>query len=207
MSETESTGWISCPECEAECRDRTLAPGASLECGRCGVVVKKHHDPRALQRAWAICTAGLVFFVLANIEPIMVFDVSGNTQSNHIITGVTKLVQQNYSTVALLVFFGAIAAPALHLAAAWYVLSGCCLGCRWPFVEKITKACELLSPWNLVPVYAVAIVVAVVKLDMLGSIEWKQGAFWIVALSLSSLITQQLFDRRQVEERLHSLRS
>jgi uncharacterized paraquat-inducible protein A len=56
-----------------------------------------------------------------------------------------------------------------------------------------------------VPVYAIATLVAVVKLDMLGKVEWQRGAIWVVALSLCSLLTVQIFDRQQVESRLEEL--
>ncbi len=197
--------WLDCPDCEAPCRNHALPPRAELRCGRCGGRVKRAPDSRSLQRAWAFAMAGLCFVPLANSRPILTFDVAGNTQSNLIVTGVNGLFQQDYWPVALLVFFSAIAAPALHLAAISYVLSGCCLGRRWPGIGKALKIAEELEPWNLVAVFAIATVVAVVKLAMLGTVEWQQGALWVVALSLCSLLTSQLFDRQLVQSRLEAL--
>lgn len=198
--------WLSCPSCEAACRDRELPPKTELRCQRCGVTVKKRRGARALQSAWAFASAGLILVILANAEPILTFDVAGNTQSNLIITGVSGLFAQGYWPVAILVFFGAIAAPLLHLLAVWYVAAACCLGQRWPALPRMFRLAERLEPWNLVPVYAMATVVAVVKLDMLGKVEWHRGALWVVALSLCSLLTVQVFDRQQAEARLEDLR-
>ncbi len=197
--------WITCPECRAMCRDRPLSPDQELRCGRCGVSVKRYPDPRSLQRAWALSIAGLILLVLANVQPVLIFDVSGNTQANFVVSGVFNLFSQGYSFVALLVFFCAIAAPAIHLAAACYVLSGCCLGQRLPYVTKALRIVERLEQWNLVPVYAVATLVAVVKLDMLGKVEWQLGAFWLVALALCSLLTARTLDVQLVEDRLERL--
>ncbi len=147
----------------------------------------------------------LFLVVLANTQPILIFDVAGNTQSNLIVTGVRGLIGQGYSPVAALVFFGAIAGPALHLLAVWYLLSACCLGLHWPMLKRVFNWVELLEPWNLVPVYAIATVVSVVKLRMLGTVEWQQGALWVVLLSLCSLLTVQFFDRFLVEERLEEI--
>jgi len=44
-----------------------------------------------------------------------------------------------------------------------------------------------------------------VKLDMLGTVAWQQGALWILALSLCSLFAVQFFDRELVERRLEEL--
>jgi paraquat-inducible protein A len=197
--------WVACPECEAPCRDHALPPKSVLKCGRCGVLVKKRSESKSLQRAWAMATAGLFFVVLANVNPILTFDVVGNTQSNLIVTGVFGLFKQGYWPVAGLVLFAGIAGPALHLASVWYLLAACCLRLRWPGLRGAAKMAEALESWNLVPVYAIATVVAVVKLDMLGTVAWQKGALWVLALSLCSLLTMQFFDRHLVEDRLEAL--
>ena len=197
--------WISCAECGADCRNRDLPPKAVLRCTRCGEVVRRAATDLSLQTAWAFATTGLLLVLLANVNPILTFDVVGNTQTNLIITGVFELFKQGYWPVAVLVFFAGIAGPALHLGSVWYVLAACCLRWKLPFLTKAAKACEVLESWNLVPVYAVATVVAVVKLDMLGTVTWQVGAAWILALSVCSLLTMQFFDRHLVERRLEEL--
>ena len=144
--------------------------------------------------------------ILANVEPIMTFDVAGDTQSNHIVSGVVELARQGYGPVAALVAFAGVVAPVLHLTAIWYVASACCLHRRWPAVHRVAALIEMLEPWNLVPVYAIATVVAVVKLDMMGTVDWKAGALWILVLSLCSLCAAEAFDRELVEERLEALK-
>jgi paraquat-inducible protein A len=201
----EKPRWISCPECGAACRDRVMPPKAALRCRRCGVLVRKPSGAGALQRAWAFSSAGLLLAVLANANAILTFDVAGNTQSNRIVTGVFGLYDQGYWPVAALVFFAGVAGPVLHLAAVWYVAAACCLARRWPGLHRAAKVAEAMESWNLVPVYAVATVVAVVKLDMLGTVAWQLGALWVVALSLCSLLTVQFFDRDLVERRLEEL--
>jgi paraquat-inducible protein A len=152
-----------------------------------------------------MASAGLLLVVLANVNPILTFDVAGNMQSNLVVTGVFDLFDQGYWPVAALVFFAGIAGPALHLGAVAYVASACCLGVRWPALRAAAKLAETMESWNLVPVYAVATVVAVVKLDMLGAVAWQVGALWVLALSLCSLFAAQFFDRDLVEKRLEEL--
>jgi len=85
------------------------------------------------------------------------------------------------------------------------VAGACSLAQRWPGLRAAAKMAEVLESWNLVPVYAIATVVAVVKLAMLGTVAWRQGALWILALSLCSLLAVQFFDRELVERRLEEL--
>jgi len=176
-----------------------------LRCRRCGVLVRKQSETQSLQPAWALTSAGLLLIVLANVTPILTFDVAGNTQSNLIVTGIFGLFRQGYWPVALLVAFAGIVGPALHLGSMWYVLAACCLRQSWPGLRQADHLAERMESWNLVPVYAVATVVAVVKLDMLGTVSWQVGALWVVILSLCSLFAMQLFDRDLVNKRLEAL--
>ena len=192
-----------CPDCSAAYNDRVLQRGEELVCMRCGKRLEKYCDLRSLQGLWAIVTAALVCLVMANITPIMVFDVAGNTQSNLIVTGVTRLYAQGYWPLAGLVLFSAIALPTLHLGAFWYLLGGCCLKKSWRGLPTALAIVDQLSSWNLMPVFAVATVAAVVKLDQLGSIEWERGACWMALLALSSLAAIRAFDRKVLAEILH----
>ena len=194
-----------CPDCSASYLDRVLQRGEELICMRCEKRLKKYCAPRSLQAAWALVSAALVFLLMANCTPMMVFDVSGNTQSNLIITGVTSLFAQGYWPLAFLVFFSAIALPTLHLGAFWYLLSGCCLKQRWIGIQRALSLVKTLTPWNLIPVFAVATMAAVVKLDQLGTIEWKAGALWIVALSISSLVAIRFFDEHMMSAAIKEL--
>lgn len=142
---------------------------------------------------------------MANVTPIMVFNVSGNTQSSFMITGVESLFLQGYWPLAILVFLCSIVLPVLHLLAYWYLLGGSCLQAPWPGLKKTLVIVETLMPWNLIPVFAVATMAAIVKLKQLGTIEWQPGALWIAFLAILSLITTRFFDRRLFEDMLASI--
>jgi paraquat-inducible protein A len=140
----------------------------------------------------AVALTGLVLLVLANAFPVLTFDVAGARQSNHVFTGVQGLLAQDYAPLAALVFFCAILAPALYLVLACYVLTARCLGKSWPGDVQIWRLVERLAPWNLVPVFLVACMVAVVRLDLLGTVTWQKGTVFVVLLSLCCLILEQL---------------
>lgn len=196
----------ACPDCTAPYRSRLLQAGEELLCRRCGKRLRKYYDERSLQSAWALVSASLIFLWMANCTPLMIFDVSGNTQSNLIITGVTSLFLQGYWPLALLVFCSAIALPSIHLLSFWYLLAGCCLKKKGPGMKPLLNLVEKLTAWNLMPVFAVAIIAAAVKLDQVGEIEWKEGTLWIALLAISSLIAIRLFDKKMMSEVIGALK-
>jgi len=197
---------LTCRTCRAGIVERALKPGDELRCRRCGAMVKRGHRVTSLHAAWALSTTGLILLILANVYPVMVFDVAGYTQSNLIITGVIGLAGQGFKAVAVLVFFCAIAAPALYLASVWYVSAACSFGKRWFLVERVAHFAERILPWSLVPVFAIACFVAVVKLDMLGTVTWQVGIVWILLLSICCIFVTRAFDKNFVNDQLRKLR-
>lgn len=177
-----------------------------MRCGRCGETIKRLHHGDPSHLLWALTSAGLILWVLANLYPILTFDVAGNTQSNLIITGVQGLVSQGYWPVAVLVFFCSIAAPVIHLGSLWYVAGACCLGKRWPMVGRVAHLSKEIAPWSLVPVFMIACFVAVVKLDMLGTVSWDSGIFWVSLLAICSLALSQFIDHQWIAHRLKELK-
>ena len=184
--------WDTCHVCEAPYRHRSLARGEKLFCGRCGEKLAAARLQNARQTGLAVSLTALILLAMANVLPVMTFDVAGAEQSNRIITGVRGLIAQNYAPIAALVFFSAILAPALYLLLACYVLTARCLGRVWPFDFHAWRIVEWLAPWILVPVFAVACLVAVVRLDLLGTVSWQLGALFVVLVSLCFLVLEQL---------------
>lgn len=206
-SQNEAFGdkWICCPNCEAPCLEREPAAGEELRCGRCGTTVLEYIGRKTLQPSMALSIAGLFALLLANTSPVLSFDVAGRIQSEHIVTGVEELISQGYWPIAILVFLAGILAPALHLGSVAYVSTACCLKIPFPRIPEAMRLAEWAEPWNLMPVYAIATVVSVVKLRMLGGVEWEFGARWVLGVALFSLFAQQTFDRRLVKARLEDM--
>ncbi len=199
MSNPATHGWRTCPDCEASYRPRPLAPGHQLRCARCGARLGQGRRSDSLQTPLAMAVTGSTLLVLANIFPVMTFDVAGRNQSNLIITGIQGLVEQGYGPLAVLVFFCAIGAPAIYLGLLCYTLSAAMMRLRLPGLKRAWRWVELAEPWSLIPVFAVACLVAVVRLDLLGTVTWGNGSVFVVLLSLCCLILGRMLDRERIE--------
>jgi paraquat-inducible protein A len=196
--DTNKEKWLHCSRCQATCLDRALEPHQFLRCGRCGEEIKSHSGIAAIHAAWAFATTGLILMILANSYPILNFNIAGNSQDDHMITGILSLSVDGYYPLAALVFFSAIAAPTLHLLAVWYLSAACILNQKWPATPQLLGLAGILESWNLVPVFTISCMLSVVKLATLGTVNWMSGAIWLVLLSLSILLTIQFFNRQYV---------
>ena len=149
--------------------------------------------------AWAFAMAALITLIPANMNPILIFSVAGNYQENLIITGVEGLWMQGFQPLGALVFFSAILAPVLYLLSVSYVCACWTLQQRPPFLGAAFRLAEVLEPWNLLPVFAIACIVSVVKLRTLGIVNWEPGSLWVLATAVLTMIAVQCFDRKCAE--------
>jgi paraquat-inducible protein A len=190
---------ISCHHCGSRVPELELQHGEALRCGLCKSVVKRKRRSESFQPACAFAIAGSLFLALANIYPIMNFNVAGNTQTNEIITGVRVLIAQGYWPIAVLVFFCAMLAPSVYFAGVAYVSLACMAGGGLPGARKVLAGVRLVQPWSLVPVFAAACLVAAVKLDLIGTVFWQPGVWWIALLAGCALALGSLFDAESAE--------
>jgi paraquat-inducible protein A len=189
-----ATRHTHCHHCATRVPIPPLRRGEAVRCGVCRQIAHRMPRLESFQPACALAGSGLIFLLLANTYPIMTFSVAGNTQSNDIITGVLVLFSQGYWPIAVLVFFCAILAPALYFSGVAFVAACCETGLRPPGTRRILGMVERVESWSLVPVFAAACLVAVVKLDLIGSVYWQVGVFWVFCLSLCSLALGSAFN-------------
>jgi paraquat-inducible protein A len=193
---------LECGVCGARAADRVLRKGEMLRCRTCLGILKRYAGP-SFQPAGAFAFIGLMLVLLANSYPIMSFNVAGNKQDNEIITGIRVLVEQGYWPLAILVFFCGMFAPAVYFAAVAYVSLACSRG-GLPGAHKALGVARRVEPWSLVPVFAVACVVASVKLNLIGHADWQPGIWWITLLSACTLALGAVFDDDAAEQKLEA---
>lgn len=180
-------------------RDRALHPHEYLCCGRCGEQVKSSHPGRTMTAALAFAMAALITLIPANMNPILIFSIAGNSQENLVITGVDGLWMQGFQPLGALVFFSAILAPIIYLVSLSYVSASWAFQKRPPLLACSLRLVGALEPWNLLPVFAIACMVSVVKLRTLGTVSWAPGAIWILATAVLTMFAVQCFDRKCAE--------
>jgi paraquat-inducible protein A len=197
--------WIACPFCEAPCIQRELLPSQQLQCDRCESTVMVPVGKRTLQPPYALAITGLFLLLLANTMPILTFEVVGRSQSDYMITGVIELWRQGYFMIAMLVCFAAIIAPAIYLSCVFYIGCVVVLGIRLPAIQLVFKIGRAVDPWNLIPVYSIATLVSVVKLQLLGQVHWEPGARFILSVAFISLLCHQISHKQVAVERLEEM--
>jgi paraquat-inducible protein A len=177
----ESTASLSaCHECDLLQRVPPPPPGGAAQCPRCGAVLYRHKRD-SLNRTLAFSGAGLIAFVVANSFPFLSFKMQGQVTETRLITGVEDLFAQGMWALALLVLFTTVLVPAVQLVLLFYVLLPLKFN-RVPWkLAKVFRLLQVLTPWGMMEVFMLGILVAVVKLAGMATIV-PGLALWSLAL-------------------------
>jgi len=196
---------IACHECDLLQRDVTVAPGAAIRCARCGATLARR--PRhGLDRSLPLFLAAAILFVLANAFPIVTLQLQGDETDATLLRAAQVMYDEHRPDVALLVLVTGVLAPAMQIGAALYLLVGLRLR-RLP--RGFAGAFRLFrqsAPWAMVEVFALGVLVSMVKLAHVATIVpgialWSFGVLMVaLAAAVNSL------DPRDVWARAEALR-
>lgn len=192
---------IACHECGLihrlpPMRDHTIAL-----CRACGATIHRrvHH---AIERALACYLAAALLFGVANAFPFMTLEIEGREQTGTILAGAVALHRAGMTPLGLVVLLVGTLMPLLKLLGMLYVLVPVHLDRHPPHLARAFRWIERLSPWAMMEVYLLGIIVAYVKLSDLATIELGIALFGFVALILVMTLGDALLDPHAVWRRL-----
>lgn len=178
-------------------------PETFTTCGRCGARLTPP-DRRSLQAVWAWLAAGLIFYVPANMLPMLKTQtfagLRGSSEAT-IIGGVIELLHYGSYGVAAIVFVASIVVPiGKFIVIAWLArVAG-----RPASVEaahtrlRALEAIEFIGRWSMIDVFVVAILSALVQLGFVATIHPGPAAVSFALSVAFTMLSAQSFDPRLI---------
>jgi len=133
--------------------------------------VLRHFRSGSLERCAALTSAALILFVVANLFPVLTFELEGRAQSANLLSGSLALWRGGFEGLAILVFFVLILAPLLEMLATLYVVLPLAFGLRMPGAARAFRTVARLRPWAMAEVFLLGLIVAYVKLSDMAELE------------------------------------
>ena len=145
---------VACETCGLVQRLEGLGPGLVAECARCGAELADHR-PNSLARTAAFSLAALLFYVPANIFPILEMDLYGVHSENTVWEGCKTLFQRGEIMVAVVVFMASLVIPALKLLGLFFLIVTTRRGSnrRRPVRTWIYRAIDRVGPWAMLDMF------------------------------------------------------
>ncbi|MBI1731214.1 MAG: paraquat-inducible protein A [Gammaproteobacteria bacterium] len=186
---------IACHDCDHLHRYEPIPAGARADCRYCGALLYRH-VPESLNQAIALYLSALVLFFIANCFPFLSLKLSGRIVENLLLSGGWALYQYGMGEVGALIFFTSIAFPFLVIAGMLYLLIPIRFGLVPPGVGMVYRLVHAVSPWSLVGVFMLGVLIAIVKLQDLATVITGTSLYAVGALMLAYAAARASFEPR-----------
>ncbi len=189
--------YIRCPYCESVNIDSEDV----LYCRNCKNKIgdKKEFN---LHTSWAMLITAMIFYVIANIYPILVINKFGITSENTIIGGVIALWEEGSYPISIIIFTASVFVPLLKFILILYILLNYKKpqkGSRKIDQAKLYHITEVIGPWSMIDVFVVAILAGVVHMSSV-KITAGVGATAFVLMVFFTMLSAMAIDIRLIKE-------
>ncbi len=172
---------IACHECDLLQRQPVSSHHGSVLCCRCNTTLYRS-VPNSADRTVALSLAGLILFIVANIFPFLSFEVGSQATHTTLFTGVRELYLQGIWPLSALILFTCILAPGFQLLLMLYVFIPIRIGTLAPHTRTAFRILLHIQEWNMIEVFMIGILVALVKLTKMAEIVPGMAMWSFLAL-------------------------
>src|SRR3984885_7826310 len=175
--------------------------GAAIACARCGSDVRARKSD-SVARTGAFLLAALVFYIPANVLPVMHTRLLGSEAESTILEGVVEFWRSGSWDIAVLIFTASVAVPCTKFLAIALLL----LDQKFPIGSRVGKTRLLnlvgrIGYWSMLDVLVVALVTALIQFRALGVAEPRPGIVFFGAVVVLTMLAAMSFDTQLAWER------
>ncbi|MBV0891969.1 paraquat-inducible protein A [Paracoccus sp. Z118] len=178
-------------------------PEGTKSCARCGAALRTP-DRKGLQAVWAWMAAGIIFYIPANLLPMLRTEsfagLAGSAEAT-ILGGVVQLIQHGSWGVAAIVFAASVVVPlGKFIAIAWLArVAGRPATHEAAHTRlRVYEVVEFIGRWSMIDVFVVAILSALVQLGFVATIHPGPAAVCFALSVAFTMLSAQSFDPRLI---------
>ncbi|QFU25334.1 paraquat-inducible protein A [Shewanella eurypsychrophilus] len=183
-----------CRSCDLVISKRALPSGVRALCPRCHTTL--YDTPYcSINGMLALCLTALIFFIPANLLPVLELHFLGSIRTTTTIEGAMAVANQGYWIVAIAVLVSAVIAPGLLLISVLTQILIIKYRLNVPFFREVLKRLlrfhELITQLSMLEIYMISIFISVFQLTDYTDIYLGMGTFCFAMLFLVTLFLQR----------------
>ena len=186
---------IACHECDQLYRVEPLEEGAKASCRQCGAFLYKH-IPDSLNRSLALYLSAFMLFLIANCFPFLALKLGGRVEENILLSGSWALHAMGMTDLGILVFLTSAGFPGFAILGMLYLLIPARLGYRPPAMGLVYRLVYAITPWSLVGVFMLGVLIAFVKLQDIATVIAGTSVYALAVLLVVYSSARANFDPR-----------
>ncbi len=185
--------YIRCPYCGAVNHKQKF-------CVRCNQNIELNKS-KSLSKSIAFLISALVFYIPANIFPILQTSKFAKVEGSTILEGVIQLWNSGDYPVSIIIFVASIMIPIIKFIILIYLIInigfGWCKGIRQKI--KLYHLIEITGPWSLIDVFVVIVLVALIHFKSISIIP-GMGATSFALMVIFTILSSISIDERLLGE-------
>ncbi len=197
-STAHSRGLFGCECCGLVSLARAR-PGEAA-CPRCAYALHSR-KPDSLQRTAAYLVAAVMFYIPANVLPVMGTSSVLLGHSQHtILGGIAELWETGSWELAVIVFVASIAGPIANIGPLALLTATAWPRSPWRPRERaiLYRLIETVGHWSMLDVFVVVLLVGMVRFGAFASVQPESGLLAFGAVVIATMLAASSFDPRLI---------
>lgn len=198
MQSVDEHKLVRCPVCDAVNIDK----GKGNVCRRCHSNIY-HYRKHPTEKAWAYLLTAIIFYIPANLYPMMIIKQFGTESGSTILGGVLLIWEHGDYPIALIILLASVFVPILKFLMLIYLL----ISVKYSFgndqiinKHKIYFYTEVIGPWSMIDVFVVGILAGLVHLSGIEIIAGTAATAFALSVFFT-LMAAQSFDIKLIKEK------
>jgi paraquat-inducible protein A len=187
----------ACIECDLIVVVGDVRDGERAACPRCGHLLTSR-TPDGLTRSLAFALAAALLLLMANAFPFLELEASGLGKIMTLPRSALELYRDGYATIAVLVLGPIVGIPALMLGTIVALAVPLRNGRSAPWLVPAGRLLFLLSPWSMVEVFVIGVLVSLVKIGAMATVILGISFWSYVGFAVCFIVTVSSLDRFQM---------
>ena len=176
--------------------------GIDPRCPRCQSRIE-HRTPFSAEMTLAWLIAGIVFYIPANLLPVIHTSGLLGEEDSTILHGILEFWRSGDWDIALLIFTASVAVPFTKFIAIGLLLLTVRKNSRWEQHQRtvLYRIVEFIGYWSMLDVIVVALTSALMQFQVLGTAEPRAGIAFFCAVVVATMLSALSFDPRLIWDR------
>jgi paraquat-inducible protein A len=197
MMTAKEAGLIACQICHRLTTIPESGIDNSIHCPLCGARLHSR-KPDSIARTWALMLTAGLFFIPANILPIMRVDYLGSPDASTIVDGILHFFRDGSYAVGLIILSASILVPLFKISGLLIILLTIRLK-RGIFLQqqaKMFRFIEFIGRWSMLDIFVIAILSVLVRFGFFSSIQAAPAATYFCMVVITTMLAAHTFDPR-----------
>ena len=192
MKKEELDNLIICKKCHTLHEKIELKEGAKALCSSCNRIIYRR-DSQIIDKTLALVITALISFVLVFLFTIITININGLEQDLTLTALFVVILEEKEYVVGVMLFFLIVLFPLAILISMLFLLLNMRLKKSGYLVKRLLILLAHLEPWNMIDIFFISLLVAMVKLFDYAQIELGVSfVAFIFTLILDIIITKNI---------------